>query len=128
VSLRCLIVDDNAEFVRAAQRLLEGQGLVVVGTVTSSADAVRQAEFLLPDVVLVDIDLGDESGFDVADRLAGGCPHHRPYVILVSTHDQSDFSDLIDESPALGFIAKTDLCAAAISSLVEEADEAASAC
>jgi CheY-like chemotaxis protein len=126
--LRSLIVDDNAEFVEAARGLLEGQGLVVVGAVSSGDEAVRQAEFLRPDVVLMDIDLGDESGFDVACRLASGCGHHRPKVILISTHDRSEFADLIEASPALGFIAKTDLSAAAILSVVDDADEAASAC
>jgi CheY-like chemotaxis protein len=66
--LRCLLVDDNLAFLGAATVLLEREGLTVAGTATNSAEALRQAEELRPDVILVDIGLGKESGFEVARR------------------------------------------------------------
>ena len=72
MALRSLIVDDNARFLAAARALLEREGVAVVGVASSCAEAVQLAESSSPDVALVDIDLGEESGFDVAQRLAGG--------------------------------------------------------
>ena len=66
MALRCVIVDDNAGFLRAASTLLEGEGLRIVGTASNTADAVRCAAELQPDVTLLDIDLHEESGFDLA--------------------------------------------------------------
>jgi DNA-binding NarL/FixJ family response regulator len=64
--LRCLIVDDNAQFMEASRILLEGQGVSVVGVAMTAAEGLRGAEELQPDVVLVDINLGADSGFDLA--------------------------------------------------------------
>ena len=68
--MRCVIVDDNLGFLHAARLLLEQEGLQVVGVATSGDEALRAVTELRPDVTLVDIDLGGESGFDVARRLA----------------------------------------------------------
>jgi CheY-like chemotaxis protein len=114
VTLRCLIVDDNPEFGERARGLLAQQGLTIVGVATSIADAVRRVDDLHPDVALVDVRLGDESGFDLARRLLGGATHPELRVILISTHEASEFDDLLEGSPAAGFIAKTDLSADAI--------------
>lgn len=67
--MRCLIVDDSAAFVGAARGLVERQGIAVVGVASSGAEAVRRFIELRPDVILVDINLGAESGFDVVDQL-----------------------------------------------------------
>ena len=77
--MRCLIVDDSADFVDAARGLLERQGITVVGVASTSAEALRCFEELRPDVTLVDIDLGGESGFELAEQLhrAGGRHRHR---------------------------------------------------
>jgi DNA-binding NarL/FixJ family response regulator len=112
--LRCLIVDDNASFRDEVRGLLREQGIDVVGTAGSGDEAVRQVEELGPDVALVDIDLGGESGLDLARRLADGASRVVPHVILISTHDESEYADLIEASPAVGFLAKTKLSAAAI--------------
>jgi hypothetical protein len=64
MALRLLIVDDNAHFLRAARTLLEREGVRVVAVASTSAEAVRLARELRPDVTLLDIDLGNESGFD----------------------------------------------------------------
>ena len=69
--VRCLLVDDNGAFIETACLLLAGEGVVVAGTASSIAEALRQASALRPDVVLVDIALGDENGFELARRLAG---------------------------------------------------------
>ena len=117
VPLSCLIVDDNPAFVEAARTLLERQGMTVAGVASSTADAVRQASELRPDVVLVDIVLGRESGFDLARTLAAG-DGAGPTVILVSTHSETDFEDLIQDTAAAGFIPKSQLSAEAIQRLV----------
>jgi CheY-like chemotaxis protein len=116
--MRCLIVDDSADFVDAARGLLECEGITVVGVASTSADALRLFEELRPDVTLVDINLGGESGFEVAEQLhrAGG-PSPSP-VILISTHAAQDFTELIDTSPAVGFLSKSALTCGAIHDLV----------
>ena len=118
-----LIVDDNLPFLQAARVLLEQEGLRVVGVAASSAEALRRAEELRPEVVLVDITLGDESGFDLARRLAGGgpaggCRDDGAAVILISTHSEADFADLIAESVAEGFLPKPELSARAIARIM----------
>ncbi len=117
MSLRCLIVDDNESFLQVASTLLARQGLTVAGVASNATDALRLAHELRPDVVLVDIVLGGESGFDVARQLAAG-DSSGATVIFVSTHAQTDFAELIDEAPAVGFISKSELSAEAIRRLV----------
>jgi CheY-like chemotaxis protein len=116
---RCLIVDDNLPFLHAARALLEREGVTVAGVASTSADALRQAEALRPDVVLADIFLGEESGFDLARRLARENPNGGVTVILISTHAEAEFAALIDESPAVGFVAKSDLSARAIRQILD---------
>src|SRR5215468_7448612 len=111
MSLRCLIVDDNARFGDEARSLLEQEGVSVVGFATSGDEAVRLARELGPDLALVDISLGTESGFDLAPRLADISDPAPPKVIFVSTYDEQEFSGRIESSPAVGFIAKTELSA-----------------
>jgi DNA-binding NarL/FixJ family response regulator len=108
VQLRCVIVDDNPSVLIAARGLLEREGISVVGVAANSAEALDAVAELRPDVVLVDIDLGGESGFDLARRLDGAS------VILISTHAERDYADLIEASPAVGFLAKSELSASAI--------------
>src|ERR1700739_456673 len=81
--LRCLLVDDNDAFLATASLLLEREGLTVVGVASTIAQALRQARVLRPDLILVDIGLGDESGFDLAQLLARDDP--AADVILIST-------------------------------------------
>jgi len=107
VHIRCLIVDDNQPFLDAARLLLEREGMAVVGVATTSADALRLEEELRPDLALVDIRLGSDSGFELARRL-------HATVILISTHAQSQYADEIAASPAAGFIPKAQLSASAV--------------
>jgi len=122
VALRCLIVDDTLSFCEAARDLLEGQGVTVVGCATSGAEAIRSVEELRPEVALVDIDLGADSGFDLVRRLADDIDGDAPRVILISTHDEREFVKLIESSPAVGFLAKTELSAERIYQLLDRAE------
>ena len=117
MSLQCLIVDDYQPFLKVIRASLERQGMTVVGVASNGAEALSQARELSPDVALVDISLGAESGFDVAREI-------HPYVgsvILVSSddHDEDDgYAELIASSPAVGFLNKATLSADAISRLL----------
>ncbi len=113
---RCLLVDDNDAFLETASLLLEREGLTVVGVALSIAQALRQAHALRPDLILVDIGLGDESGFDLAQLLARD--DLSADVILISTGAEADYRELIAESPAAGFLAKSELSVRGISRIL----------
>jgi DNA-binding NarL/FixJ family response regulator len=124
MGLRSLIVDDNTHFLGAARDLLEREGMEVVGVASSGDEAADLAQKLRPDVTLVDIDLGEESGIDVARRLADAPGGHTTRVVLISAHSEDDFADLVSESPAAGFLTKSDLSAGAIYELLERTGDA----
>jgi CheY-like chemotaxis protein len=117
VALRCLVVDDNDAFLEAASALLEREGVTVAGVASTIAEALRQIEALRPDVILVDIGLGDESGFDLARRLARNGRGRGATVIMISSRAEADYAELIAESPTAGFMAKSELSAQGISRL-----------
>jgi DNA-binding NarL/FixJ family response regulator len=121
--LRCLIVDDDDAFRQEIGALLEEQGIRVVGGAASGAEALTQIAQSRPDVVLIDIDLGGESGLaltrTLAERANGASS---PHMVLISTHDETEYADLVEASPAVGFVAKTELSAAAIGRMLAEAD------
>jgi DNA-binding NarL/FixJ family response regulator len=114
-----LIIDDNPRFLGTARKLLEHQGVTVVGVGSSSDDAVRLADELRPDVTLIDIDLGNDNGFAVTRRLAQLKGAAAGKLILISTHAEDEFADLIEASPAIGFVPKSALSAQAIYALTE---------
>jgi CheY-like chemotaxis protein len=115
MTVTCLIVDDSSRFLELASSVLERHGIEVVGTANSAAEALSRVSELRPDIVLVDIDLGGDSGFELTRYLASV---EGSSVILISSHAQVDFADLIDASPALGFIPKAELSAAAVHALL----------
>ena len=117
--IRLLIVDDNKPFLEAARMLLEREGLTVAGVACTGAEALRQAEALRSDVVLVDISLGEESGFDLARRLVEDDRGDETPVVLISTRAEEDVAELIAASPAAGFVAKAELSASAIRRIVD---------
>jgi CheY-like chemotaxis protein len=119
MALRCLIVDDNPGFLAAASDLLEREGISVVGVASTSSEALERAEELRPDLTLVDIDLGAESGFDLVRRLAQDSGRRASSVILISTYAERDFAELIEESPVVGFMSKSDLSAKGIQAMLE---------
>lgn len=117
VLMRCLLVDDNEAFIETARRLLDLDGVRVTGTASCIAEALLRASELRPDVVLVDIGLGNENGFDLARRLAEGDARDLA-VIMISSETEDDYADLVAESPALGFLPKADLSADGIRQLL----------
>jgi DNA-binding NarL/FixJ family response regulator len=118
--IRCLIVDDSARYAQAAVELLQDEGIDVLGVAGSGEEAVRLAHDRRPDLALVDIDLGGESGLEVARRLREGTPVGA--VILISTHAEEQFAELIEASPAIGFLAKSELSADAIKALLARSE------
>jgi len=112
--LRCLIVDDSARFLEVARALLQSDGISVVGTASNGAEALSLVPELRPDVTLVDIDLGPESGLKLTRLLADQADGAPTPMILISTHSEQDYADLIAASPAIGFLPKTALSGAAI--------------
>jgi CheY-like chemotaxis protein len=122
MALRVLIVDDNTHFLTAARRLLEREGMRVVGVASTGAEATRLVEELRPDVTLLDVDLGDESGFDVAQRLNEAGSGQPTPVILISAYPKEDLGDLVDASSALGFVPKSNLSAKAVNDVLRAID------
>jgi DNA-binding NarL/FixJ family response regulator len=116
VATTCLIIDDSTEFLASATRLLESQGVQVVGSATTGLEAIELAEALAPDVDQGDVELGQEDGVGLGGRLLARV--RSMAVVLISSHDQDDLTELIAGSGAAGFIAKGDLSAAAIAELV----------
>jgi len=113
-----MIVDDSEQFLAVAQTYLGRDGLEVVATATTRREALKKAEEVRPDVVLVDINLGAESGVELTRLLVDRFPHLRSRIILISTMDHEDVAELISDSPAVGFIPKNVLSARAVGELV----------
>jgi DNA-binding NarL/FixJ family response regulator len=111
-----LIVDDHGTFRATARILLEAEGFQVIGEAEDGATAVMEACRLRPDLVLLDVQLPDTDGFHVADEIMRY--PNPPAVILVSSHDSSDFGSLISSSPARGFVPKAELCGERVSALL----------
>jgi DNA-binding NarL/FixJ family response regulator len=122
VSVRCLVVDDSPGFLETASKVLREGGISVVGVAGTSAEALALARETNPDIALVDIILGSESGLELARQLAAEADSARLKVILISTHSAEDFADLIAASPAIGFLSKARLSPAAVERLLAEAD------
>ena len=114
-----LIVDDHPGFRGWARAVLQADGFRVVGEAADGAAAIRAVHAMRPDVVLLDIQLPDMDGFQVAERLrgsgAGGA------VVLISSRDAADYGTRVSSSPAAGFLAKADLCGAALAALLDGA-------
>jgi CheY-like chemotaxis protein len=121
--LRCLIIDDNLEFLEAAIRLLRQEGVAVVGAALNGEEGFRLASEVHPEVTLIDIDLGADDGIAVARQLAGVEGRPAGKIILISTHAEDEFIDLIETSPAIGFVPKSELSAAAIDDLASAGAE-----
>jgi DNA-binding NarL/FixJ family response regulator len=118
MDFRALIVDDNERFLEAARSSLSRDGIDVVGTATTSGEALRLAEELSPNLILVDISLGEESGFELVRELVERFPELAPGLVLISTRAEDDFADLIATSPAVGFISKSRLSPKGLRDLV----------
>jgi two-component system nitrate/nitrite response regulator NarL len=116
VKLRSLIVDDSETFLASARRLLESQGVEIVATATSGAEALDLAVALSPDLALVDVELGEEDGIAVAGELRSRSPETR--VVLISTYGRDEMQDLISTSSAFAFLPKSRLSGDAVRALL----------
>jgi CheY-like chemotaxis protein len=116
--LTSVIVDDSPQFLEAAGQLLADDGIEVLGVALTSADAVELTIAMRPDLVLVDVGLGEESGLELAGRLLA-LGEHAPLVILISAESRAELADLVDASRVLGFISKTELSGDAIRRLTD---------
>lgn len=115
MALQCLLIDDSVEVLESLCRLLESEGLVVVAQSTTGIAGIQHAHDLEPDVILLDVDLGEESGLDVAHVLASAGV--QAAVILVSAHPE--YACIATELPALGFLNKGEVSRAAIEEMLE---------
>ncbi len=116
MSSRVLIVDDHAPFRALARELLRVEGFEVVGEAADALSALDQARRLRPTLVLLDVQLPDGDGFEVARLLAEDADP--PAVILISSRDITSYRHRLAESPARGFIPKVELSAAAVAELI----------
>jgi CheY-like chemotaxis protein len=112
-----LIVDDQLRFRATARRSLARGGFDVVGEAADGADALEAVARLRPDVVLLDVQLPDTDGFEIAARLA--MTGDSPTVVLTSSRDAADFGDLVARSGARGFIPKAELSGPALAALLD---------
>jgi DNA-binding NarL/FixJ family response regulator len=112
-----LIVDDHASFRHMARKLLEAEGFDVVGEASNGRGALSAVARLRPDVVLLDIQMPELDGFEVAERLSGN--GSRPVVVLTSSRDAGEFSALIERSPVRGFVPKAELSGRRLAALLE---------
>jgi two-component system, NarL family, nitrate/nitrite response regulator NarL len=115
MALTCLIVDDSKEFLASAARLFAPSSVQVVALASTGADARRLVETLTPDVALVDVELGNEDGIELARQLTSGGSRTR--IILISVRDRGELAELIAGSGAVGFLRKDALGAAAIADM-----------
>ena len=118
MTLSCLIIDDSEKFLASATRLLSLQGVSVIGRASSGDEALRLAAALSPDVTLVDVELGDEDGIEVARRLTSG--DLSAMVSLISLRDRNELTELMAGSGAIGFLRKDALDAHAVADLITQ--------
>src|SRR6185436_16244785 len=104
-------------FILSARRLLESQGMEIVGTATGGAEALELAAALSPDLALVDVELGEEDGIALADELRSRSPATR--VVLISTYSSDDMRDLTSATSAVGFLPKSRLSGDAVRALLD---------
>jgi DNA-binding NarL/FixJ family response regulator len=117
VTTTVLVVDDHPSFRATARALLEAEGFAVLGEAADGAEALAKVRALSPDVVLLDVQLPDLDGFEVARRLAVNGTS--PAIVLVSSRDASDYGGLIAASGARGFVPKGELSGSAVRALLE---------
>ena len=110
-----LIVDDHPSFRASARAILEADGFEIVGEAADGASALALLRQLRPDVVLLDVQLPDMSGFDICEACGD---LDRTAVVLVSSRDACDYGELIASSGARGFVPKAELSGEAVASLL----------
>jgi len=119
VACSVLIVDDHPGFRAQARVLLVAAGYEVVGEAIDGESAVRLTRDLSPDVVLLDVQLPDGTGFEVMRLIAGETDP--PAIVLISSRDASDYGRRIERSGARGFICKAELSARTLAAVLQGA-------
>jgi CheY-like chemotaxis protein len=122
MAMHFLIVDDSQHFLDSARTLLEGEGSLVSAASTTE-EALRQVRDTQPDVVLVDVYLGSESGIELARRIESETDLDPSRVILVSTYAEEDLADLIDGAPVAAFLTKSRMSGRAIREMLGDSDD-----
>jgi len=112
-----LIVDDHASFRASARALFEAEGYDVVGEAADGAEALDAVRSLRPDVVLLDVQLPDTDGFALAHRIAEN--GDLPRIVLTSSRELADYADLVETTPARGFVTKDELTGQTLADLLE---------
>ncbi|HET6506223.1 MAG TPA: response regulator transcription factor [Baekduia sp.] len=115
---KVLIVDDHPSFRSAARLLLEHEGFEVIGEAENGEMGIERTTQLHPDIVLLDVNLPDLDGFDVATRITKADGEHLPKIVLTSSRDPREFGPLVGASGASGFVPKGELSAARINALL----------
>jgi DNA-binding NarL/FixJ family response regulator len=111
-----LIVDDHPSFRASARRLLEAEGFEVIGEAGDGQTAIAAAQRLQPDLVLLDVQLPDLNGFEVAARLAAlGLPSE---VVLTSSRNPAEYGRLVTDATVRGFVPKAELSGAVLTGLL----------
>jgi CheY-like chemotaxis protein len=116
-----LLVDDDPRFRAVAVWLLATWGFEVAGEAATGREALEAARRLRPSIVLLDIQLPDLDGFDVARRMLATTPAPAPAVVLISTREALDYGRQIGDSGAVGFITKSRLSGEALRELLPQA-------
>jgi CheY-like chemotaxis protein len=111
-----LVVDDDPEFRALAGRLLAASGLTVIGEADSVATALTAVVQLKPSAVLVDVELPDGDGLELARELAG-LPW-RPRIVLTSIDGEITTSGEAQLAGARAFVVKADLPDAPLAQLL----------
>lgn len=111
-----LIVDDSDDFRHSARLLLEDDGFEIVGEAEDGDGAINQVERLQPALVVLDVQLAQDDGFDVAEALAARADP--PIVVMVSTRAASTYAERLATTPARGFIAKADLSGETLAAMI----------
>lgn len=112
-----LIVDDHAGFRASARAILEADGFEIVGEAETGTEAVKAIGELGPEIVVLDVQLPDMTGFDVCEECLpadGGAPA----IVLVSSRSVEEYGPLVAQSGARGFVAKADLSGEALLALL----------
>jgi DNA-binding NarL/FixJ family response regulator len=120
MGLRCFIVDDSTDFLDAARSRLESDGVTVVGVASTIDEALARLDRAEPDVVLVDVNLGSESGLDLARRIQTETNVDPAQVVLISTHAAEDLIDLVESVPAAALLSKTALSGVALRRILDD--------
>lgn len=116
MAITVLIVDDHPSFRASARMLLEAEGFEVVGEAADGLTAIEAVHDLQPQMVLLDVQLPDIDGFEVAARLTAN--GSAPAVVLTSSRDVGDLGPLGESAQVRGFIPKSELSGAALEALL----------